>query len=145
MEARLPGEARGGVAVLERDVDRLRRHRLGEARLRELLVVEQVAHLLFGRHQEDVGRLHAGRLMPAGLTSTIDLMRAVLRTAISSAIQPPIELPTSSTSFRSSCSQEIQVEVGHVVDVLEPLGLVRQAVARMLGHQHVEALAPACP
>ena len=30
---------------------------------------------------------------PAGLTSTSEPMRAVLRTAISIAIQPPIELP----------------------------------------------------
>src|SRR6185295_1400376 len=35
--------------------------------------------------------------------------------------------------------QEIQIKIGEVVDVVEPLGLVREAVPRVLGHQDVEA------
>src|SRR5918999_1355178 len=34
--------------------------------------------------------------------------------------------------------QEVQIEVGHVMDVLEPLGLVRLAIAGVLGHEQVE-------
>src|SRR6185503_17535695 len=36
--------------------------------------------------------------------------------------------------------QEIQIEVGDVVNVLQPCRLVGLAPPRMLGHQHVEAL-----
>src|SRR5688572_3825572 len=44
-----------------------------------------------------------GAATPAGLTSTSDFMRAVSRTAISIAIHPPMELPTTVTFLKSSC------------------------------------------
>src|SRR6185436_6351350 len=43
-----------------------------------------------------------GAAIPAGLTSTSDLRRDVSRTAISIAIHPPMELPTTVTFLRSS-------------------------------------------
>src|SRR5262245_65152289 len=57
--ARLPGEPGGRRAVLERGVFRLRTLRARDHRLRELLVVEQVADALFLAEQERIKLRHA--------------------------------------------------------------------------------------
>ena len=67
-------------------------------------------------------------------------MRAVERTAISSAIQPPSEWPTIMHLAESQRVERIEIEERQIGDVVEPVGRVGFAEARMVGRHHIEAL-----
>ena len=59
------------------------------------------------------------------------------RTASSAAIQPPSEKPTRWTRVEIELIEEVEIEVGEVVDGIEPVRRVGLAEARMLRHDHV--------
>ena len=70
-------------------------------------------------------------LMPTGPTSTRRRNRSGALVAISAAIQPPIEQPTRSTASSFKHVHQFEIEVGDIVDAVEPIRQARLAEARM--------------
>ena len=78
--------------------------------------------------------------MPAEFTSTSDLMRSVVRIAISSATQPPMHWPTTCDAVEAERVEQIEIEEREVAGVVDQLGLLGEAEARMVRRDHVEVL-----
>ena len=129
------------MRFLRRDVFELGLQHARDHLVGALLIVEQVADALLVGAQERID-LRDALDVDAGGSRPASARRGgcVLRTASSAAIQPPSEWPTRSTSSRSSCVEKIEIEVGEVGDVIEPVRRVGCAEARMLRRDHVEVL-----
>src|SRR5438132_11252954 len=81
----------------------------------------------------------APTLMPTALARTRCDRRCVDFTAISAAIQPPSETPTT-TVLVSSLIHKIQIKIREIIHMIEGMRLLGRAEARMRRRDHTRLL-----
>ena len=133
-----PGEFGHRVLVLDHRLILIRCQHLREHAISDRLIDKELAHPLLGRPQKDVAATEAGHIesgrsdhrngSDAGGAAHRNLER-----------EPATDRGTHQNHIRQiEALEEVQIEEGHVVDVVEPGGLVGVTKAGVLGHDHIE-------
>ena len=138
--ARLPGDLGDRGAVFQRDVFQLRPQRARNDVVGFFLIVKEIAQPLLVAAQERIELLDAGEVEPGGAAER--QRGQALRVAHGELGGDPAaeRQPDQVHVLELQLVEHVEIEIGEVVDVIEPVRRVGLAKARMFRRDDVEFL-----